>query len=282
MMPDDWEMSEHIFPRSEAALAYKREDSISTNPDSIETEAESISPRSMDSLAAVIGYDKVDSAFGAGAYAHNNDNSPDGLEDNKNDIRTAFTSLQAIAALSLYARKPEKDSRADESSLMKEPWISALERRDRISKQPKKRYASPGPKLKVSAGDETDSEEILEEQIPPSPIQEHNARLEAIPNKESSAPQSDEPEDDFDPRITSKYELEAFLEQEEELRDGMRRKDKQTRLAFSTQVRHESMHLIRSRAAVQALVCLRCWQSGGAILRLCACFFSESKQVGNE
>jgi hypothetical protein len=57
MMLDDWAMSEHIFPRSEGTLAYNREDSISTNPDSIET-------------------------FGAGAYT----DSPDKLEENENDI----------------------------------------------------------------------------------------------------------------------------------------------------------------------------------------------------
>jgi hypothetical protein len=125
--------------------------------------------------------------------------------------------LRAIAALSFNAKKPERDARYNEFSLLKELWISALEWKDRISKQPKKRSASPGPKLKAPVDDVTDSEELLEEQPPPSPIKEQNARLEAIPNNESGAPQSDETEDDFDLRITSKYELEAFLEQEEEL-----------------------------------------------------------------
>lgn len=210
---------------------FEGEDSISTHPDSVETEAESISPRSLDSLAAAIGHDKVDTFLKAGGL---DKEAEDGKgQDFQHSIRTAYSTLQAIEALSADFGRPDDDTPKNDSIIKKETWIRSLERRIQKSNQRPKKFASPGHR-RVAQRDQEEEDTQSEEHL----------RTPKIINVPSTLPKEGNvqaqreffEEDDFDPNLTSKYELEAFLELEEELHDAMRRKNKQSRLAFSSQV----------------------------------------------
>ena len=238
-------------------------DSVSTNPDSVETEAESISRRSQDSLAAAVGDDIVNSFLKSSVLHRYSDDIREKSQKNaQQSVQSAYTAIKADTVLQ-RAKETELQpsssvSRVGVSSGSQEPWISSMERRNKKSQKgvsrhvPAMRRAVLAPEIVWDEQSDGDTGALdLSSDVKPIASAANQRRAErgaaGARAAERGAPAAaavadDDAEDDedldfFNPAATSLYELEGFLEQEEELQDALRRRNRHARLAFATKVR---------------------------------------------
>ena len=214
-----------------------RRDSSESRPDSVETEAESISPRSLDSLAAAVGNDVVQNLLQNGrAQLDTEDQNQTSQLRAENSLQAAYSSFQAIDILSVHvrafaeARNKNTVQILEQSQTTTEPWIVAMERRvQRERKGPAGRIRKPAAGKIDFVTLNTNS--LLNPEVPEPEDAVSTRNRQSQQGQDGERKSTVEAQAAFDATI-SEFELEAFLEQQEELRDGLRRKTKQTRLAF--------------------------------------------------